>query len=322
MAATPDSKKCPYCAEDIKFLAKKCRYCGELLDEELKNKKASESFQQNAPKNAGTAAVLSFFVVGLGQIYKGHFVEAILLMNFTYPLYFLGHLFVFVEEELPTGILFCVLALAIHILSILDAYGRSSNKTLNSLENSLNNIFAPIRKVGLEHKEKVASTKEQRAELEAIRPSHVHCACLLLCVSLGLAVLMTIRFGVGVYFVVLNVPFLAFWWFAVIAFLCYSIWKGYGLSRYAYLILYALSVMYVYRPVKISFSIDLLLGIVCLALYAVQIPTLALMFTSSSNKWFAEMRAYFPEFPAPMLVRKAGERLRRFTSPENQDPPE
>ena len=32
---TTDTKKCPYCAEEIKADAKKCRYCGEYLDETL-----------------------------------------------------------------------------------------------------------------------------------------------------------------------------------------------------------------------------------------------------------------------------------------------
>ncbi len=34
----PETKKCPYCAEEILIDAKKCKYCGEYLDEELKIK--------------------------------------------------------------------------------------------------------------------------------------------------------------------------------------------------------------------------------------------------------------------------------------------
>ncbi|EHM50594.1 zinc ribbon domain-containing protein [Cardiobacterium valvarum] len=36
---TTDTKKCPYCAEEIKADAKKCRYCGEYLEETLAQEK-------------------------------------------------------------------------------------------------------------------------------------------------------------------------------------------------------------------------------------------------------------------------------------------
>lgn len=31
-----ETKKCPYCSEDILADAKKCKHCGEYLDEELR----------------------------------------------------------------------------------------------------------------------------------------------------------------------------------------------------------------------------------------------------------------------------------------------
>lgn len=43
---TTDTKKCPYCAEEIKADAKKCRYCGEYLDETLAQEKR-EAAQTN-----------------------------------------------------------------------------------------------------------------------------------------------------------------------------------------------------------------------------------------------------------------------------------
>ena len=57
---------CPMCAEPIRPEAKKCKHCGEILDARMR--------EQRAPKtwNPGTAAVLSFFLPGLGQMYRGH----------------------------------------------------------------------------------------------------------------------------------------------------------------------------------------------------------------------------------------------------------
>lgn len=96
-------KHCPYCGELISVLAVKCKHCGEFLDATLRSQRElaaapktvvaippspaparSESpvamhlFQTTTvvmPKHAkwhgGTAAVLSFFIPGLGQMYKG-----------------------------------------------------------------------------------------------------------------------------------------------------------------------------------------------------------------------------------------------------------
>ena len=37
-----DTKKCPYCGEEIKAVAKKCRFCGQWFDEESNEVKANE----------------------------------------------------------------------------------------------------------------------------------------------------------------------------------------------------------------------------------------------------------------------------------------
>jgi predicted RNA-binding Zn-ribbon protein involved in translation (DUF1610 family) len=57
--------RCPYCGEEILAQAKKCKHCGEFLDGELR--------RRNAPRkwSPGVAAVLSFIIPGLGQMYKG-----------------------------------------------------------------------------------------------------------------------------------------------------------------------------------------------------------------------------------------------------------
>lgn len=66
-------KKCQFCAEEIADDARKCKHCGEFLDEEMRRQQA-----QINQKNPGIAAVLSFFVTGLGQIYNKRLSQGIL----------------------------------------------------------------------------------------------------------------------------------------------------------------------------------------------------------------------------------------------------
>lgn len=58
-------KQCPLCAESIKLQALKCKHChADLTDSGLRS-------AQQPDRNGGLPAVLSVFVVGLGQIYNG-----------------------------------------------------------------------------------------------------------------------------------------------------------------------------------------------------------------------------------------------------------
>jgi TM2 domain-containing membrane protein YozV len=63
--AAPQSvlTKCPYCREDIQFGAIKCKHCSEFL--------VKQAEAQRGPAKDGAAAVMSFFIPGLGQMYHG-----------------------------------------------------------------------------------------------------------------------------------------------------------------------------------------------------------------------------------------------------------
>jgi hypothetical protein len=83
--APATTQECPYCAAEIPLTVVKCKYCGEFVDEDSRPKSASAS-STAAPVQVhihgkerrwspGVAAVLSFFVPGLGQIYKGQIIR-------------------------------------------------------------------------------------------------------------------------------------------------------------------------------------------------------------------------------------------------------
>ena len=68
---------CPFCSEAISATARKCKHCGEILDAELRQTRTPVAAPQRQAWNPGAAAVLSFFIPGLGQMYKGQIGEGI-----------------------------------------------------------------------------------------------------------------------------------------------------------------------------------------------------------------------------------------------------
>jgi hypothetical protein len=80
------TRHCPYCDEVILARAVKCKHCGELLDERLRRTRVREG----QPRwNPGVAAVLSFIIPGLGQMYKGQVLNGLcwfVLVLMGYPL--------------------------------------------------------------------------------------------------------------------------------------------------------------------------------------------------------------------------------------------
>lgn len=104
-AQSVSTKKCPFCAEEILAAAKKCKHCKEILDDGIREqKKVQFVYQQQS--NPGVAAVLSFFIPGLGQMYRGQIMEGIFWLIFVV----IGYA------------LFILPGLILHIFCIVKAY--------------------------------------------------------------------------------------------------------------------------------------------------------------------------------------------------------
>jgi hypothetical protein len=99
----PPTRHCPYCDEVILARAVKCKHCGELLDERLRRRRVREG---QPSWNPGVAAVLSFLIPGLGQMYKGQVLSGLCL----FIMVLVGYVFCVVPGLLLH--LFCIIGAA------------------------------------------------------------------------------------------------------------------------------------------------------------------------------------------------------------------
>lgn len=88
---------CPRCAERIKAKAKECRFCGQVIGESVRPSKSKIKAKVGSQalttvSSPGTAAVLAFFVPGLGHIYCGKIAFGLGYMASVPVVFFLGTL--------------------------------------------------------------------------------------------------------------------------------------------------------------------------------------------------------------------------------------
>jgi hypothetical protein len=123
-------KPCPFCGESIALAAIKCKHCGEFLEESRRPQQqpAINVVQQHAPQpiqtvihmssqpqprwSPGVAAVLSFVIPGLGQIYKGQIFNGIAWLVMT----IIGY------------VLFIIPGIVLHLCCIIGAASGNPNK--------------------------------------------------------------------------------------------------------------------------------------------------------------------------------------------------
>ena len=99
-------KHCPFCYEAIKKEAIFCKFCKS----DLKSLKPTTHIA-NGP-NPNLAAILSFLIPGLGQIYAGKVLRGVLF---------------FISAGIGI-LLFVIPGILIWIVNIIDAYNITSNK--------------------------------------------------------------------------------------------------------------------------------------------------------------------------------------------------
>lgn len=108
---------CPNCGAELKFKeAEICPTCGVRIKEPPPQKEVKEV------KSPGIAAILSFFITGLGQIYNGQIVKGLVFLV-------LAIVFVFLSAIL-IGIPFLIF---IWIYGIYDAYNTAKKINMGQI---------------------------------------------------------------------------------------------------------------------------------------------------------------------------------------------
>ena len=105
---------CTFCGGRVKSWAAKCPHCHEYLDDDL----AAARSKRDAPQvNKGVAAVLSFLIPGLGQIFKSQILSGIVWFVIIPSLYAVG----VVTAGCCIGFGFLALGACLHIVCVVDA---------------------------------------------------------------------------------------------------------------------------------------------------------------------------------------------------------
>jgi TM2 domain-containing membrane protein YozV len=101
-------KACPFCAEDIQDAALVCKHCGRSMAGDVAVKPARTW-------SPGVAAVMSFFIPGLGHLYKGRVLAGVCWFVFT----IIGYMMMIVP------------GIALHLFVIYEAYNGPSKDELS-----------------------------------------------------------------------------------------------------------------------------------------------------------------------------------------------